>query len=178
MKTGFDHVDKAAEDARNRSSQGFSGRLNYFNWKNGDTKILRFLTDEVLLVQFYEMVVDNQGKFKDFIVATDLHEDDPNWHGEDWVLKYGGKVHENGMAFAEAWQRCRPLLKLGAPVACEVLKLAKRGSRSGCQLSHVERLDYVLNDMSEMSNFCRVLERIRYWRIEDGSPSPRSYRAQ
>lgn len=30
--------------------------------------------------------------------------------------------------------------------------------------------------MSEMTNFCRVLERIRYWRIEDGTPSPRTYR--
>lgn len=98
MKTGFDHVDKAAEDARNRSSQVFAGRLNYFTWKDGDTKILRFLTDEVLLVQFYEMVVNNQGRFIDFIVAPDLHADDPSWRGEDWVLKYGGKVHENGIS--------------------------------------------------------------------------------
>ena len=35
------------------------------------------------------------------------------------------------------------------PVACEVLKLAKRGARSGCQLSHVERLDWVLDDMEK-----------------------------
>jgi len=30
--------------------------------------------------------------------------------------------------------------------------------------------------MKEISNFCRILERIRYWRIEDGTPTPRSYR--
>jgi hypothetical protein len=30
--------------------------------------------------------------------------------------------------------------------------------------------------MKELVNFCRVLERIRYWRIEDGSPSPGAYR--
>lgn len=30
--------------------------------------------------------------------------------------------------------------------------------------------------MKEISNFCRILERIRYWRIEDGSTPPRSNR--
>lgn len=30
--------------------------------------------------------------------------------------------------------------------------------------------------MKEIVNFCRVLERIRYWRIEDGSSAPRSNR--
>ena len=98
MALGFDALNKSITEAANRSAQGFSGKLNYFNWKNGETKVLRFLTDEVLTVPFYEMVVDNQGKFKDFIVAPRLHEDDPNWTGEDWVLKYGGKQHENGMS--------------------------------------------------------------------------------
>ena len=30
--------------------------------------------------------------------------------------------------------------------------------------------------MKEITNFCRILERIRYWRIEDGSPPSRSHR--
>jgi len=98
MRTGFDHVDKAISDAKARANQGFSGRLNYFTWKDGESIVLRFLTDEVLTVAFYEMVVDNQGKFKDFIVAPDLYADEPGWTGEDWVLKYGGKVHENGLS--------------------------------------------------------------------------------
>jgi hypothetical protein len=98
MKTGFGAVKKSISDAKARQSQGFSGRLNYFNWKDGETKVLRFLTDEVLLVAFYEMVVDNQGHFKDFIVAPDLYEEDPSWRGEDWVLKYRGRCHENGMS--------------------------------------------------------------------------------
>ena len=51
--------------------------------------------------------------------------------------------------FADAWTACKQFLKLDAPVACEVLKLAKKGSRSGCQLSHVERLDWVLEDMEK-----------------------------
>ena len=98
MKTGFDAVRKQIDDTKNKQSQGFSGRLNYFNWKDQEVKVIRFLTDEVLLTAFYEMVVDNQGSFKDFIVAPDLYEDDPSWRGEDWVLKYGGQCHENGMS--------------------------------------------------------------------------------
>ena len=31
--------------------------------------------------------------------------------------------------------------------------------------------------MKELVNFCRILERIRYWRIEDGAPTPGAYRA-
>jgi DNA polymerase-3 subunit alpha len=43
------------------------------------------------------------------------------------------------LAFADAFARCKPLLRLGTPVACEVLKL-KGG---GASLSTVERLDKV-----------------------------------
>ena len=30
--------------------------------------------------------------------------------------------------------------------------------------------------MKEITNFCRILERIRYWRIEDGASAPGPYR--
>jgi len=43
------------------------------------------------------------------------------------------------LAFADAYERCKPLLKLGAPVACEVIKL----SGGGASLSTLERLDYI-----------------------------------
>lgn len=99
MRTGFDAVKKSISDAKARQFSGASGRLGFFNIKDdGESKVVRFITDDVLSVQFYEMVVDNQGGFKDFIVAPDLYEDDPSWRGEDWVLKYEGKVHENGLS--------------------------------------------------------------------------------
>ena len=41
------------------------------------------------------------------------------------------------VAFAEAYARCKPLLRVGAPVACEVIKT----DRGGASLSTLERLD-------------------------------------
>lgn len=93
MRTGFGAVDKAAEDAKARSSQGFSGKLNYLTIKDGETKVVRFLTDDVLTALFYEYVVNNQGRWTDFIVPTDL---DPN--ATDWVKAYGGYQLENTMS--------------------------------------------------------------------------------
>jgi DNA polymerase-3 subunit alpha len=46
------------------------------------------------------------------------------------------------MAFADAWAAGKTLLKVGEPVACEVVKLKGRG----CHLAHVERLDMVWLD--------------------------------
>jgi hypothetical protein len=93
MRTGFGAVDKAAEDAKARSSQGFSGKLNYLTIKDGETKVVRFLTDDVLTCLFYEYVVNNQGRWTDFIVPTDL---DPS--NTDWVKEYGGYQLENTMS--------------------------------------------------------------------------------
>ena len=93
MRTGFGAVNKSLEEAKARQAQGFAGKLNYFTLKDGESKTVRFLTDEVLTTRFYEYVVNNQGKFTDFIQATDLHDG----AGEDWVLKYGGKQHEDVM---------------------------------------------------------------------------------
>ena len=44
--------------------KGFAGKLNYLTIKDGESKVVRFLTDDVLTVQFYEYVVNNQGKFQ------------------------------------------------------------------------------------------------------------------
>jgi hypothetical protein len=93
MRTGFGAVNKSLEEAKARQAQGFAGKLNYFTLKDGEAKTVRFLTDEVLTTLFYEYCVNNQGKFTDFIYAPDLYDG----QGEDWVLKYGGKMHENVM---------------------------------------------------------------------------------
>jgi hypothetical protein len=102
MPIGFAAAEKALNEAKS-SGQGYAGKLFYATWKDGETKILRFLTDDVITCDFYEYVVDNQGKTQNFIVAPSLHSDedgnvDPNWHGQDWVLKYGGKMREKGLS--------------------------------------------------------------------------------
>lgn len=46
------------------------------------------------------------------------------------------------LAFADSWEANRRMLQsTGVPVACEVIKMS--GSRGGCQLSVVERLDWI-----------------------------------
>lgn len=49
------------------------------------------------------------------------------------------------VAFADAWGRCKMLMQEGVAVACQVIKL----NGKGCQLSHVERLDWILEDRLE-----------------------------
>ena len=61
------------------------------------------------------------------------------WAGEEFDI----------LAFADTWGRYKEQLTMGAPVACEVFRLPKRGARSGCQLSHVERLDVVVAEMEK-----------------------------
>lgn len=91
-RTGADALKKAIKTAGSAGS--FTGKLGYCNWKEGESKVLRFVTDvdDVLTVKFYEWIVDNQGKSQNFIVAPDLYDGGP-----DWVKEYGGKMREKGL---------------------------------------------------------------------------------
>lgn len=135
MKTGFGAVNQGIKEAKERVGQGASGRLNYFTWKENETKVLRFLSDEVLLVEFYEMVIDNQGSFKDFIVAPNLYEDDPTWKGEDWVLKYGGRCYEKGMSGERITPKSKPR-SVGVAVLLEEAP-AQAGSKALVYQDHL-----------------------------------------
>ena len=90
IKTGL----QALHDSVNRQQQGqgTNRSINYFKWENGDKKIIRFLTDDIITANFYEYVVDARGKFQNFIYAPDVF--GPNT--EDFVKKFGGKSYENG----------------------------------------------------------------------------------
>lgn len=80
-------------EAPARSSAGGGGApgryLNYFILKDGESKIVRFLTDaqDLVAVKFHEFIQDRNGKFQNFVYAPDFH-----GGGEDWVAKYGGKT--------------------------------------------------------------------------------------
>lgn len=89
MKTGLQALRESIEKP---VAQTTYNRLNYFKWDNGDTKIVRFLTDDIITARFYEYVIDARGKFQNFIYSPDVFGDGT----EDFVKKYGGKVYENG----------------------------------------------------------------------------------
>lgn len=96
-RTGFAAAKEAMEKAASSGGGNFGRRLGYFNLKDGESIVVRFLSDEPLTVDFYEYVFDTKGKPQNFVVATDLHADDPAWTGEDWVKKYNGRSKDKGL---------------------------------------------------------------------------------
>lgn len=103
MKLGFAAVQQAADEAKSGGTGSF-GRLGFFGLKDGESIILRFLSPEPMVAKFYEFVQTREGaesKSTSFIVAPDFYSDDPDWQGEDWVLKFGGKIRKYGSSELE-----------------------------------------------------------------------------
>lgn len=96
MRTGLSVARESIEKAKAKSSQTFTPTrgLNYFSFKDGEKKILRFLTDDLLVANFYEFVCGNDGRPHDFICSKDVFGEGT----EDFVVKYGGKSFERGMS--------------------------------------------------------------------------------
>lgn len=95
MRTGLGAIEKALQNTGGGSGGGPKGRyLTYFGLKDGESKVVRFLTDigDLIACDFYEFVRDKNGKFQTFVVPASLHTEDPSWSGEDWVIKFGGKT--------------------------------------------------------------------------------------
>lgn len=84
MTAGYDTGLAALQQAINSTKGGGNGsRLNYLTWKADETKVVRFLTDEVISAQFAERVLCNNGKTQDFMINPDKG---------DFVAKYGGQA--------------------------------------------------------------------------------------
>lgn len=97
MRTGLDAVRQTIANAKAKQAAGqagFARGLNYFSWKDGEKKILRFLTDEVITANFYEFICGNDGRPHDFLYSPDVF--GPGT--EDYVLKYGGRAFERGLS--------------------------------------------------------------------------------
>lgn len=89
VKTGFEAVQEAIEEAKSRSSSSGRG-LFPVGWKDKEKKIVRFLTDDVITAEFYEFIQKHGDKgATDFIYAPSLYPNDSEV--QDWVAKYGGR---------------------------------------------------------------------------------------
>lgn len=96
MRSGMTAVESFLKSSGS-SGSGPTGRyLSYFILGDGESKVIRFLTDmdEITVAKFYEFVTDRNGKFQNFVVAPSFYADDPSWQGEDWVRKFGGKTRD------------------------------------------------------------------------------------
>lgn len=75
FSTGLQHMRAAIEDAQKRSEAiqaGASGsNLEYFSWKANDSKIVRFLTDNVMTENFAQFILDKDGKTRNFLIPAD-----------------------------------------------------------------------------------------------------------
>jgi hypothetical protein len=84
---GLAAFENVIREGKERSGGSFGPRLNYYSWKDGDVKIVRFLTDEPIVGNFAEWVITNDGKSADFLLDPD---------GTNWVEHFGGKSRERG----------------------------------------------------------------------------------
>jgi hypothetical protein len=84
----------AAVEEAGAKGGGFSGRLGYFGLDEGETVVIRFLTDldkDVVTLDFWEFIVDNKNKPQNFAVAADVYE---NKDQTDYVIEYGGRQRD------------------------------------------------------------------------------------
>jgi hypothetical protein len=89
MRVGLSALESPAKTG---GTGGSPGRyLNYLILGDGETKVVRFLTEatDLVAIKFHEFVVTPAGKFRNFVYAPDF-----NGGGEDWVVKYGGKTRD------------------------------------------------------------------------------------
>ena len=91
MESGLAALQKTIEEAKSRPARRSGGgggefpRLSYYGWKDGEVKVLRFLTDDIQQHMYAEYVLTKDGKSQNFIVDPD----------NNYVAKYGGKSRES-----------------------------------------------------------------------------------
>jgi hypothetical protein len=72
FNTGFGYAEEAIKEAERRAEAAKTfaagSQLNYINWKPGDKKIVRFLTDAVVTEDFATFILDKTGSTKNFMV--------------------------------------------------------------------------------------------------------------
>lgn len=90
MQTGFAAVEAALKEAAARSSSG-GGYLKNLFWKDGEKKIVRFLTDEVVTCRIYEYVHCKDGTGRDFVNNASLQDG-----AQDWVAMFNGQAYPYG----------------------------------------------------------------------------------
>jgi hypothetical protein len=69
FQIGFQAVQQAADRSKSRGSGPF---LRYILWEPEETKIIRFLTDDIITAPFYEFVQNAQGSASDFLILPGM----------------------------------------------------------------------------------------------------------
>jgi len=101
--TGLSAMQKMVADAKTSNSDFSGPRLSYFSWKDGDRKIVRFLSDAVIGAMFYSFVITNDGRPQSFLVDPEAEDYvqkfmSPTPGGIGWTINYGTKQPEPAKA--------------------------------------------------------------------------------
>lgn len=142
--TGMAHMQSAIEEGKRKAAaarSGGGGSLGYINWKPGDQKVLRFLTDDVLTENFVEFIVDNTGETKNFMIPPA----DPN------ILdRY--RVPEGVAGYPIGWRRNPKTQKIEDPkprkIGVGIAVLRKHPDTPGGQVE-----DYLYDQEIEGTNY-------------------------
>lgn len=126
--TGLDALLQSINSAKSKG-KGNGSKLGYITWKDGETKVLRFLTNEVLSVDVAEWVATNDGKTQDFMVDATKG---------NFVAKYNGKTKNRQ---TQEWEDPK-LKKKGIAVAV----IRKQVPLGGGRTEIVEHTEMVTHD--------------------------------
>lgn len=97
MATGFAAMEQAVKNINSPRGGGVGRRFDYFELEDGESVVIRFITDEdeIVTCNFYEFVKvynpDGTTGLNSFISAPSYYAEDPTWTGEDWVAQLGGE---------------------------------------------------------------------------------------
>lgn len=98
MQALKDAIKAGQEKAAAREASGGGSSLNYFSWKAGDKKIIRFLTDDILTEDFYLNIICKDGKTRSFLAdPTDpdrLRRYMSPTPGIGWKKEFSGEIVE------------------------------------------------------------------------------------
>jgi hypothetical protein len=159
MRTGMTAVEKALKGGG--TGGGTSGRyLSYFILADGDSKVIRFLTDmpDLAVADFYEFVIDKNGKFQNFVVPET---------GEDWVRKFGGKSRVFG---SNELEDPRPRERIvGLAVEREEVPVEENGRRITRTQDKLSTFDSTKDSRAyDARNFLIVKQYSKFWNMIQG----------
>jgi hypothetical protein len=91
-------IKEAQEKAQERADGLAGPSLGYYNWKPGDKKIIRFLTDDILTEDFLTNIICKDGKTRSFLVDPDNPEPLRRYMsptpGVGWKKEFSGEIVE------------------------------------------------------------------------------------
>lgn len=108
FQTGYQKMQEAIKQGKSGGGSG-TPRLDRISWKDGERKIVRFLTDDAITADWYEFIAVKDGFTRGFLINPQT----------DWVAKYASPTPGLGWRRNPKTQQLeeRTVRRMGATVA-------------------------------------------------------------